>query len=54
MAKKVSIRQLATSGQLLTRNVAEKISAVEGMVRSERMRKLFADADRAGATGDAR
>jgi hypothetical protein len=54
MAKKVTVQRTATNGQFLTRNVAEKISAVEGMVLSERMRKLFADADRTGATGDAR
>jgi hypothetical protein len=54
MAKKLMMRRDAKTGQLLSRNAAEKISAVEGLVLSERMRNLMAEGDRVGLTGDAR
>ena len=51
---KVMTRNAATGRFTLGRKAAEKISAVEGIVRSPRTGNLLATSDQLGETGDAR
>lgn len=53
---KNAIRRIATTAEpfVLNRERAEKISAIEGMVLSERMRAILDSADRECLGGDER
>ena len=48
------MRNAATGQFVLGRPTAEKISAVEGIVRSARTNRLIAESDARNETGDAR